>query len=255
MTEDHEPQPLENVFSQDAPEVEAQPETIGQPRDEQGRFAPQDAGETEPQAAEPVAEEGPPPSEPSEPGHVPIAALKDERAKRQQLEQQLAEYQAYIQQVQQQQFQPADPEVDPIAYLKEQVQAEVMPQVQQYALQFRVEMTEQLARQKWQDYDAKIELFKQEAASNPFLVEQVKQAPNPAEYAYNVASQIAVARQYGSEAPPSREELEAKIRAEIMAEIGMKPAQSAPTTLATQRSVGSRSGPAWSGPKAITDIF
>ena len=200
MTEDHEPQPLENVFDQDAPEVEAQPETIGQPRDDQGRFAPQDAGETEPQAAEPVAEEGPPPSEPSEPGHVPIAALKDERAKRQQLEQ-------------------------------------------------------QLARQKWQDYDAKIELFKQEAASNPFLVEQVRQAPNPAEYAYNVASQIAVARQYGSEAPPSREEMEAKIRAEIMSEIGMKPAQSAPTTLATQRSVGSRSGPAWSGPKAITDIF
>jgi hypothetical protein len=232
----------------DEPATEAQPETIGQAQDEAGPIATADTGET-PE----TANEGPPPSEPAEPQHIPISALKDERAKRQALEVQLQQYQAYFEQANQ--YQEPAQEDDPLALVIEQVRAQVMPQFQQQALQMRVEMTETLARQKWQDYDDKVELFKEEAQRNPFLVQQVAAAPNPAEYAYNVASQIALARQYGSEAPPSRAELEAKIREEIMAEVGLNPRKSPPTSLASERSVGARSGPAWSGPPSLDDLL
>ena len=250
---------LDDILNNEPAEtVVEQPETIGQPRDESGRFAPKDEPTGEEATTDVVAEEGPPPSE-QEPSHIPVAALKDERTKRQQAEterQQLADrlqqYEAYFQQLQQQ-GQTTDEEPDPIDALTAQIEQSVMSKVQQQYLTAQVNMTEALARQKWADYDEKVELFKDEAKKNPFLVQQLMQAPNPAEYAYQVSEQIAVARNYGG-AAPSREQIEAEIREKIMAEIGVSNRQ-APTTLATERSVGARSGPAWSGPKPLSDIF
>lgn len=240
-------------------EVEQQPETIGQPRDEAGRFAPKDQqGEEQQEPEAPAAQEGPPPSE-QEPSHIPVAALKDERSKRQQIEaekQELAarlqRYEAYFQQLEQQ-SQQTDEEPDPVAVLTAQIKQQVMSEVQHQQLTDRVNMTEVLARQKWADYDEKVELFKEEVQKNPYLMQQLMRAPNPAEYAYQVSEQIAVARNYGS-AQPSREQLKAELREELKAELGLGRPQ-APTTLANDRSVGSRSGPAWSGPTDLGDIF
>jgi len=238
-------------------EVEPQPETIGQPRDESGRFAPKEQGE-EQQPEEPTAQDAPPASEP-EPSHIPMAALKDERTKRQQLEQQaqelaqkLQQYETYFQQLEQQ-GQQTDEEPDPVAQFAAQIEQQVMSKVQQQQLTEKVNLTEVLARQKWGDYDEKVELFKAEAQKNPFLVQQLMQAPNPAEYAYQVSEQIAVARNYGN-AQPTREQLKAELREELKAELGIGRPQ-APTTLANDRSVGSRSGPAWSGPTDLGDIL
>lgn len=253
--------------SEPTPAVEQPVETIDPPRDEQGRFTPKEQGE-EPQLKliEAAAQDAPPASE-QEPPHIPYAAFKDERTKRQQIEadrqqiaaekQQMAErlqqYEAYFQQLQQQAPQ-TDEEPDPIDALTAQIEQSVMSKVQHQHLTDKVNMTEQFARQKWADYDEKVELFKAEAQKNPFLVQQLMQAPNPAEYAYQVSEQIAVARNYGGTAP-SREQLEAEIRQKIMAEIGMSPKPQAPTSLASERSVGSRGGPAWSGPTALGDIL
>jgi hypothetical protein len=118
----------------------------------------------------------------------------------------------------------------------------------------RVNVAEEFARQKWADYDEKVEHFKEAAKTNPFLLQELRTAANPAEYAYNAANKILEAKQYGT-ASPSREQLEAEIRQKIMAEIGMPPKVQAPTTLANERSTGSRSGPAWSGPTPLGDIF
>jgi hypothetical protein len=246
--------------SEPAVETAPEPETIGQPRDESGRFAPREQGEEqqpEPIEATPDAPDAPPASE-QEPSHIPMAALKDERTKRQQIEaerQQLAErlqqYEAYFQQLQAPQ---TDEEPDPVDAFAAQIEQKIMSQVQHHQLTDKVNMTEVFARQKWADYDEKVELFKEEAKKNPYLVQQLMQAPNPAEYAYQVSEQIAVARNYGG-AQPSREQLEAEIRQKIMAEIGMSPKVQAPTSLASERSVGSRGGPAWSGPTALGDIL
>lgn len=231
----------------------------GQPRDEHGRFAPVSQPEAEDQgvSAEQLHEEGPPPSE-SEPGHIPIAALKDERNKRQraedearQAQERLAQYEAYF--AQQSQQQP-DAEQDPIEFLAQEVLNRVQPQTQQQYMLMRVEVAEQFARSKWADYDDKVETFKEEAQRNPYLWQELARAPNPAEYAYNAAQNILAARTYGTATPPSEAEIEARLREKIMGEIGMgRP--NVPTSLATAQSRGTRSGPAWSGPTAIGDIL
>lgn len=241
-----EPEAVEQTVEVEAVEAEAPP------RDEQGRFAPKDAGET---VATP--EEGPPPSEP-EPSQIPLAALQDERTKRQraedearQMREALAQYEAYFQQQAQPQI---DPEADPIAYVAQQVREQLAPQFEQQILAARVQATEAMARDRWADYDAKVELFTQEMQQNPFLLQQLVKAPDPASYAYNVAQQIEQARQYGGQPMPSREQIEAEMREKILAEIGMSNRQP-PVSLATERSVGARSGPAWSGPKSLNELL
>jgi hypothetical protein len=249
---------LDDILSSE-PTVEtaSEPETIGRPRDEHGRFASQEPGEQEQPAIEPEApQDGPPPSD-QEPAHIPFAALKDEREKRQRAEaerqqvlERLQQYEAYYQQ----QNAPASEEdADPVALIAAQVQQMMMPQVQQQILTARVEVAETLARQKWADYDEKVEHFKEAVKANPYLLQELTASPNPAEYAYNAANKMLEAKQYGT-ATPSREQLEAEIRQKIMAEIGI-PNRQAPTSLANERSIGSRSGPAWSGPTPLSDIL
>lgn len=243
---------FEDILSSEEPEAEG-----GQPRDEHGRFASQETVVTQ----EPVEQELAPAevtttSEP-EPGHIPIAALKDERAKRQAMEEQfrqanerLQQYESYY--AQQQPGAQPEQEQDPIEFIAQQVMGRLQPQTEAQMLTMRVNVAEEFARQKWQDYDEKVELFKEAAAANPFLVEEMKRSANPAEYAYNAAQKINEARTYGT-ATPSREQIEAEIREKIMAEIGMKP--QAPTSLIGTQSRGTRAGPAWTGPSSMGEIL
>lgn len=242
---------LDDILS-DEPESEAgQAETIGQPRDEQGRFATKEPG-----VEEQSSQEEPPSSE-QEPTHIPIAALKDERTKRQQIEaerQQMAErlqqYEAYFQSLQNG---GQEEEPDPVQLIAQQVMSQLQPQQEMQFLTQKVEFAEALARQKWADYDEKVEHFKEAAKANPFLIQELRTAANPAEYAYGVANQILEAKAYSQQ--PSREQIEAEMRAKIMAELGMSNQPKAPTSLVNERSVGSRSGPAWSGPTPLGDIL
>lgn len=244
---------LDDILS-DEPNETQPTETIGQPRDEQGRFAQIEPGEEQLEAEEPQAVVEPPATE-QEQSHIPIAALKDERTKRQQAEDQLRQtaerlqqYEAYFQQVQGGQ----EEEPDPVELIAQQVMSRLQPQTEMQILTTKVDFAEQLARQKWTDYDDKVEHFKEAAKVNPFLIQELRNAANPAEYAYNVANKILEAKQYGQ--APSREDLEAEMRAKIMAELGINRPQ-VPTTLATERSVGARSGPAWSGPTPLNDLL
>lgn len=254
----NEDTPLNEIFGSDSeqPEVAEQPQ--GQPRDEHGRFAPK--GDDEPEQAQPEPVESVPPTQEE---RVPFAALKDERSKRQQLEQRLAEYEQYFAQAQQQQVQP-QPEPDMFAdpdgfkahlanQLRQELMQELQPQLQQAQTMSRAEVSEMMARQRWQDYDAKIEVFKEALTANPFLRTQLMQAPDPATFAYNAAQQWEQAKQYGN-APPSRDDLKAELREELMRELGLDRPK-VPSTLADSRSVGTRSGPAWSGPTPLGDIF
>src|SRR5262249_54890840 len=143
-----------------------------------------------------------------EPGHIPIAALRDERQKRQQLEAQLEQYETYFSQLQQQAQQPQampDMHEDPSGYtawIAGQVRDHVMREVQQYGEQYgattRTEVSELLARQKYEDYEQKIDVFKQAMIENPFLIDQVKRAADPAHFAYQAAGKYLEAKQYGS---------------------------------------------------------
>lgn len=243
--------PLDDILgSENEQQIEQSQE--GQLRDEQGRFTAPETGEQ----PETVQQEGPPPSE-LEQSHIPIAALKDERAKRQAVEneyrqaaERLQQYEAYFQQ-QQGQGQPQ--EQDPLEIIAQQVMSRLQPQTEMQMLTMRVDMAEQVARTKWADYDEKVEYFKEAVKSNPFLLQELKASANPAEYAYTAANRILEAKSYG-EAGPSREAMEAKIRQELMAELGLDKPQ-VPTSLVTEQSKGSRAAPAFAGPTPMGQIL
>lgn len=242
---------LDDILSDDTPQIEQQEET-SQLRDEQGRFAAQDTGEPQ----ETAQQEGPPPSEPEQ-SHIPIAALKDERAKRQQIEaerQQLAErLQQYEAWFAQQQGQGQQQEHDPLEIIAQQVMQRLQPQTEMQMLTMRVNVAEDIARQKWADYDEKVEHFKAAVQQNPFLLQELKAAPNPAEYAYNAAQRILEAKSYGQPGS-SMDDMEAKVREKIMAELGLNKPQ-APTSLVTEQSKGTRSAPAFAGPTPMSQIL
>lgn len=250
----------ENPVSE-APEV-TETQEAERERDELGRFKAKDTGEETPD--EPVAA---PPAAETEQERVPIAALMGERQKRQQLEDRLRQYDEYFARLNREPEQPQeapDPFTDPDAhqaYVIEQAVSKAIerltPQLQQSQVMSRAEVSEMLARQKFADYDQKIEAFKEAIQENPFLVSQVQNAPDPATFAYNAATKYLEAKQYGT-AAPSREqieaEVEARLREKIMGELGMN-SPKVPSTLADSRSVGSRSGPAWSGPTPLDSIL
>src|SRR5574339_195386 len=108
---------LDEIFGGTEQTEAPPPETIGQPRDEHGRFAPKETGEEEP------PQEAPPASEP-EPSHIPVAALRDERAKRQQYEDQLRQANERLQQYDayfaQQNGQQPQEEPDPVEFIAQQ---------------------------------------------------------------------------------------------------------------------------------------
>jgi hypothetical protein len=53
------------------------------------------------------------------------------------------------------------------------------------------------------------------------------------------------------------DDLKAKIRDELMAELQANPAPraSVPPSLASERNVGQRTGPQWTGPKSLSDLL
>lgn len=153
-----------------APEVVADP--VGQPRDEQGRFAP-----LNPEPQTPPDGVTPPPANPATPpaGHVPVTALQEERARRQALE---AEIQRY-QQAQMESGIP-DPYADPEGY-----NAFLQQQVQGAAMTVKLDLSEDMARAKHGDetVDRMLEWAKDRFASSRAYQQEVLRQRNPYEFA------------------------------------------------------------------------
>src|SRR4249919_2479969 len=253
--------------AEDKGELVAEPVTDERPRGPDGKFIKKEETGVE-NAADPIeaAEPVTPTEQPNRLPPAEYAALRDERGKRQeearlrqQAEHERDQLRQYVQslQAQQQPQTPPDMFEDPDgfkAHLRQEILRELEPALNQHRTLTRAEMSEIAARQKFEDYDATVEVFKEAMATNPFLLTQLQQAPDPAVYAYNAGKQFQAAKAYGNEAPPSREQIEAEIREQIKAELSL-PQSKAPSTFAGDRSVGSRSGPAWTGPASMRDLL
>ena len=223
-----------------APTQDASPGTGETPpaeqtaRNDKGQFAKPDAP-----AVTPTAEE---------PQHVPIAALRAEREKRQNLERELEAARA---------ARPAEtpkpipnPVDDPAGY-HAAIREELLIQ--------RVDMSEALVRSQFQDVDEKFETFKKHSANNPSLVQQVLADPNPWLRMYREAEKMAALDEIGPDPLAYRE----RIKAEILAELNgqkqpdQKPQQvvQLPASLASVRSAGSRTKPSdFTGPTPLREI-
>ena len=226
----------------EAPEAEVQAEVTEkaeQPRGPDGKFAPK--GETD---APPASED-----------RVPIAAIHDERRKRQELEKRVADYEAKLQQLQN----PPQPAPDMFEN-PEGWQNHFGGQIRQQASQEAsfnslLNTSEMLCRDKYDDFDDAKTKFMELAEQNPVLAQQALGDPHPWRKAYTLVKNHEKMEALGATDSVSLEaKLREQIRAELEAELKAQPAPVAPPhSLATAQSGRGTSG-VWN-PPTIDEIL
>lgn len=189
------PEPAEPEVPEAAPEPEPEPEATPEPE-----------GST----AEPDKQE--------KPGEVPIAALLDEREKRQNFEKRVRELETQLQTKQAEKL----PDVldDQEAFVNQ-----LTSQMQSQRLMDRIEISQEFMRMQHDDY-AEAELkFAEMAAGNPALVEEMKAHAFPAKFAYETAKKaekLAQMENVDEWEAKKTAEIEARVKAQLEAEIKAK---------------------------------
>lgn len=244
----------------------AQPETVEQP---QGQPDPS-------QTDDPQTDDR---------GMVPVAALQAERQKAKRYTEQVAEFQTKLEQqnaqweqrfsqiisavapkqAQPAQVEPLDPVDalmgDPNAFVRTQASEMVSPLQQQV-----LAMARQVAEIQYQPDTVK----EAEAAFNravaagqidPEVHRRINASPNPFAAAVKWHQHTSIMSEIGSDPAAYKAKLAEEVRAQVMAELnggqqaGNVPAPVMPSNFAAARNVGTRAGPAWSGPPTLDDIF
>jgi len=255
MTEGTSLEELLNADTSPEPETVTEPEeSPARPRDENGRFAAKQTG-VEPETVDEQEPDAVPPTDklPQE----EYKAIKQEREKRQSLEQEVEALRKQIQQFQQQNQEPPAP--PPSLWEDEEgwqhhLQSQVLQQADQLS---RINASEMAARTQHPDFQDMYDLFNQMAAQNPAIVQQAMADPHPWGKAYQIAKSYKSMQELGA---VDVNDLREKLKAELMAELsqGQSPVQESqrlPATLTGERSVASRSGPSWAGPTPLTDLL
>lgn len=199
---------LRNELSKVPDEVEDTPE-VDEAEDETEAEDTGDADEPEGEA-EDSTPESTKDEEKEQPWH--IAAVMDEREKRQKYEARVKELEEKIKEL----TAPKEKEVsvfeDEQAYTKS-----VMSKAEQAAMQVRFDLSRDFMADLKPDYQEREEAFLELAKSDPTLVAQLQKHPNPAKFAYETA--VRAEKMKKLENPEAYEaELEAKIRAKLEAE-------------------------------------
>ena len=234
--------------------------------------------ETTPEPEQTEQQDSPPESE-----TVPLAAVKDERSKRQaaeetsrNLERQLAEMQGQLK-VLNQQNQPPEQEApeldeerffaDPVGELKriqdlaKSSAQEATKAAQNSVLTARLQQSEIGMRRYKEDFMEKKAHFQEMALKDNTLVVKMLQEPDPWEFAYQEAEKDMTFSQTGNMddlKASIREELKAEVLAEVkqeLAEQGQKLDNLPPSSLAKEPSKGSVQGSEWSGPTSLDNLL
>lgn len=133
-----------------------------------------------------------------------------------------------------------DPIVDPEGFIKHQ---------QFVAFNERLNVSEMLVREKFEDVDEKIAAFKEEAAQNPALMQRLQTERHPWKWAYEHGAKALARREIGDDPAAFRAKIEAELREKLLAEIGAQAAPAAapaaarpvlPPDLSGARSVSGR---------------
>ncbi len=249
---DNEGTSLSDLLSDDEPvQTAVAEEPAGPARDEHGRFAQK--GEEESASPAPVEE---PPFE--------HAAVKGERSRRQAAEQERDTFRAELDALKQQFQATQQPKPAPAPDFWEDTPGwqqhfggEVTrTAVQEAVFQSQLNMSEMMTRQANPDFDEIKAQFLALAEQNPTLREQALADPHPWNKAYQIAKNHKAMQELGA---TDLDTLKAKLREELMAEVqGQQPQMQRPglpPTLANERNVGTRAGPAWSGPTPLSDML
>lgn len=205
-------QPVEAVEPQ--PEAVEQPEQ-GQPRGPDGKFAPKGN------------DDGVMPAPEDEAKQVPIGSYKAEKEKRQALE---AQIEALRREMEQRQQEPPAPPPsiweDDQAALNHVRNDAVSAAVQQATFNAKLDMSEMMARQAYNDFDDMKSEFVRMMQENPALQQQALSDPHPWQRAYQIAKNARTMNELGA---TNLDELKAKLTEQIKADLAQQPA--APTPL------------------------
>lgn len=244
---------IEDLLSEDEDTVETVVDTsdhvtttLEQPRDVSGRFASNETGVETQETADPVPPTNKLPQE-------DYKAIREEREKRQTLERELEALRKTVQSYQQ----PKEPAAPPPSVWEDE-QAYgghiVSTAVQQATFNAKLDMSEMMTRQANPDFEDMKAKFLEMASQNPSLQQQAIADPHPWNKAYQIAKNAAKMEALGA---VDVSELETKIREQIMAEMQVNPTprQTVPASLTNERNVGTRSGPAWTGPKPLSELL
>ena len=242
--------------------------------DELAQFLNEPEGSTDEPVTEPAVTETPAEPEPaakeleqdgstSEPvktekesGHVPLAALMDEREKRQKLQAENEQLRAQIKP--QEAAQPPDLFDDPAAYA-----AHVEQLISNKGFENAVVVSQAMMRMQHDDYDAMEAKFAEMVKENPSLAVQLRSAELPAVFAYETAKKaekLALLENVDEWEAKKTAELEAKIRAELTAELEAKASAAAKgdnlsPSLTKQRADGANSGVILDVPDPLQSTF
>ena len=255
---------LDDILNGEAPEPQPEPieaeaaepvqEATDRPRDEHGRFLPK--GEEAPATAQP-AEQSASPAPKDKP---PLAdedhpALIGERRRRQEAERQAEELRQQIASLQQ------PPQPPPSIWENEEGWQQhfgsqvVDAATQQASFNARLDTSEMLVRQQNPDFEEVKSRFLEMMRETPALQQKALAEPHPWDFAYKYVKNADRMNELGA---VDVTDLEAKLREKIKAELqqeAITSLQSAPPTLSGERSVGSRSGPAYAGLGSLDDIL
>jgi hypothetical protein len=205
-----------------------------------------------------------PPAAQQDPDHVPVAALKDERKKRQESERVAAEYAAKLAAYEQQSRSPPPaPPVRPDLFENPDGALDfVQQQFQQQLVRTKLDMSVAMARNQYEDYGEAEAAFVEAVKANPSLYDQMMADPHPAGFAYRVGTHVRALRDIGGDPSAYREkvrqELETELRAKWEAEQPLRRSDvrsSIPPSLAGGRDTAGRFAPAWEGPESLRDIL
>lgn len=231
------------VETVETPEVEVEAETPAQPRGPDGKFLPK--GDENPETPEVVS---PTTEEPK----LEHPALIGERRRRQEAETRAKELEAQLQQFQN------PPQPAPSMWDDEQAwQQHFSQQVTQNATQFaslnaKLETSEMLAAQAFDDFDAMHPKILEFMDTNPALRPDILADRHPWAKAYRMVKNNEQAKALGATDVDS---LRASIRAELEAELKAPPPPPIPDTLANAQSARSSSADALPTPPSLDQIL
>jgi hypothetical protein len=190
-----------------------------------------------PEAAKPADEEK---------ATVPLKALQAERTKRQELEQRLKELEDRAKAPEPEPKPIPNPAVDPAAY---------HAHIQEQQANTLLNVSEILARQRYADLDEKIAAFREEADRNPALYHELFRQKDPYDWVYQQGKARLALKEIGTDPEAYRQKviqeteasLREKLRAEVMAELGIVPQSNqderpaVPVSMASARAASQRS--------------
>lgn len=199
---------LDDILNEGAEPATPQPEVVETPqepvRDESGRFAPKGDNEDAPPASD-------------EKSKGLEAGISAERKKRQEVEQQLEALRRELEQRQPQEPQAPPPSIweDDQAALGHVHNSAVQVAVEQATYQAKLQMSEMLVSQQFEDFATVKDKLVEFVGQNPAINQQVAQSQHPWLTAYNAFKTQQTMQDVGA---TNIAELEAKLREQIMAE-------------------------------------